>query len=319
MRFPVGMKFNPTEEELLSHYLKNKIMGHPLSDCESQFLIDINMYGEKATPWELFCSNSDQFIPWLQSVDISNKDKHSEEILYVSTKLKSVGKTNKSENKQKCRVAGCGTWHANNTKQPITVIDDNNGESILIGYRRNFTFRSPTQETIGQWNMTEYSINPIAFGLRKFNCEDYVLCKIKRDHTKSSFDGKLVSKKRKFFDTATNSRKKVMKSSPSSSSSQISSYSEDEKQSMNNNNLLQVNSSNGFLPDSSTTYDQEALQETISGIEDSETVVENNSINQEDFSNSDLWFDFDELLQPGNQDMDSLLKTLDNWPAAAAC
>ncbi|CAI9115281.1 OLC1v1016138C1 [Oldenlandia corymbosa var. corymbosa] len=311
MGFPVGVRFNPTEEELLSYYLKNKIMGHPLSDFETQFLIDINMYGKKATPWELFCSGSDQFIPWLQSVDISNKDKHSEEILYVSTKLKSVGKTDKSENKHKCRVAGCGTWHANNTKQPITGIDDN-GESTLIGYKRNFTFRSATEETVGQWNMTEYSLNPKAFGLTKFNCDDYVLCKIKRDDSKSSFGGKLVSRKRKIFETATNSRKKVIKSSPSSSSSKISSYSEDEKQSMNYNNL-QGNSSNGFLLDSSTSYDQEALQETIPGLEDSETELENYSIYQE----QEDWLELEELLKQGNQDMDSLLNTLDNWPAAA--
>ncbi|CAI9115249.1 OLC1v1016102C1 [Oldenlandia corymbosa var. corymbosa] len=217
MGFPVGVRFNPKEEELVCHYLKNKILGHPLSNFESQFLIDINIYGANATPWELFGSDSDQFIPWLPTVDTSNKVKHSEENLYVLTKLSSVGKTDRSENKQKSRVAGCGTWHANNTKEPINVIGKN-GESILIGYRRNFTFRSPTHETVGQWNMTEYNINPKAFGLAKFNCDDYVLCKIKRDDTKSSFGGKLVTKKRK----SRNSPKKIVVVEPSSSPSSSS-------------------------------------------------------------------------------------------------
>ncbi|CAI9115246.1 OLC1v1016099C1 [Oldenlandia corymbosa var. corymbosa] len=297
-------RFNPTEEELVSHYLKNKILGIPLTDSDSQFLIDMDMYGKDATPWELFCSDQKNrfIIPWLPSFDPSGNVKVSEAVLYVLTKLSNVGKTEKSEKKQKNRVAGCGTWHGNRTKEPVTEADENGEYSRVIGFRRSFTFRSSTHETVGQWNMMEYNINPVAHNINpaQFDWEDIVLCKIKRDDSKSSLGGRLVSRKRKFSgsDTDTKSRKMVIMSSPStysySSSSQISSYSEDERQSMNNNSL-QGNCSNGSLLDSSANYDPEALQETIPGLEDSETVVENYSINEEDLSNSDLWFELDEF------------------------
>ncbi|CAI9115279.1 OLC1v1016136C1 [Oldenlandia corymbosa var. corymbosa] len=174
----------------------------------------MDMYGKDATPWDLFSSDQKNrfIIPWLPSFDPSGNVKVSEAVLYVLTKLSNVGKTEKSEKKQKNRVAGCGTWHGNTTKEPVTEADENGEYSRVIGFRRSFTFRSSTHETVGQWNMMEYNINPVAHNINpaQFNCEDIVLCKIKRDDSKSSLGGRLVSRKRKLCDdNATESRKKL--------------------------------------------------------------------------------------------------------------
>ncbi|CAK9319249.1 unnamed protein product [Citrullus colocynthis] len=46
--WPIGFRFRPTEEELITHYLKNKILGH---ESLVQYIREIDLY--KYEPWEL--------------------------------------------------------------------------------------------------------------------------------------------------------------------------------------------------------------------------------------------------------------------------
>lgn len=51
---PPGFKFHPSDEELIVHYLRNKVISHPLP---AQLITEIDLY--KYNPWELpsqFCS-----------------------------------------------------------------------------------------------------------------------------------------------------------------------------------------------------------------------------------------------------------------------
>ncbi|CAI9115286.1 OLC1v1016145C1 [Oldenlandia corymbosa var. corymbosa] len=142
------------------------------------------MYGNEATPWELFNHEVDEnnqlVLPWVTNVDPLGKIEADVRVLYVFTKLSNVGKTEKSSDKMENRVAGCGTWHGNKTKEAVC-----GSEGTVIGYKRSFTFRSArNQTTVGQWNMVEYNME---------GAEDFVLCKIKRNDSNASIGGRIVS------------------------------------------------------------------------------------------------------------------------------
>ncbi|CAI9111958.1 OLC1v1012312C1 [Oldenlandia corymbosa var. corymbosa] len=187
----VGCRFQPTDEELVSHYLKKMILGLPFTEEEKTFFTAKHLYGDNATPWELLTED----LPWHKVLN-SNRDIESQKVIYVFTFLTNVAQKNSKNRKNKNRVAGCGTWNVNSSAKPVR---DNCGFGRKIGECKNFTFES-AEQTVGQWTMTEYSIDAAANGIPEvegINCSDYVLCKIKRDDSKSSKGGRIVSRKRK--------------------------------------------------------------------------------------------------------------------------
>jgi len=46
--FPPGFRFHPSDEELIVHYLENKVSSRPLPAC---IIAEIDLY--KYNPWEL--------------------------------------------------------------------------------------------------------------------------------------------------------------------------------------------------------------------------------------------------------------------------
>ncbi|CAI9111999.1 OLC1v1012356C1 [Oldenlandia corymbosa var. corymbosa] len=185
----VGCRFLPTEEELVSYYLKKMILGQQFMKEEEELFVVKDLYGDEATPWKLLSDD----LPWQKVVNSWNKVVVSQEILYVFSVLSNAGKKTGKNCKKKIRKAGCGTWCSNSTK-PIM---DSSGRKI--GESRQFTFESPEQ-TVGHWIMTEYSIDAAAFGLPEvgeINYSDYVLCRIKRDDSISSKGGIIDKWKRR--------------------------------------------------------------------------------------------------------------------------
>lgn len=57
-QWPVGFRFHPTDEELINHYLKNKIVGQ---ESLVQFIPQVDIC--KYEPWEL----PGMFLPLFQS------------------------------------------------------------------------------------------------------------------------------------------------------------------------------------------------------------------------------------------------------------
>ncbi|KAL3507473.1 hypothetical protein ACH5RR_032855 [Cinchona calisaya] len=148
---------------------------------------DIYSESQSAMPWILY-RDDPQWKTTL--VDPLGKILVNQEAFYVFTRLSNVGKTG---DKIKNRRMGCGQWRGNSSEQPIKK---NRGVGELIGYKKMFTFRSE-EETLGQWTMQEYEL--AGASLVGLNCSDYqnnnfVLCRIKRDDSKSSKGGRLVPK-----------------------------------------------------------------------------------------------------------------------------
>lgn len=83
---PVGCQFEPSEEELLAHYLYNKVNCLPLS---SNAMIECDRYGEEEIWRKLF-------------------DETGETSLYFFTELKK--KTGKGSRIERMSSGGCVTW-----------------------------------------------------------------------------------------------------------------------------------------------------------------------------------------------------------------
>jgi hypothetical protein len=120
---PLGFRFMPTDEELISHYLVKKVKGEELS---WDGIPDYDLYGEKP-PWEI-CGDQEK--------------------VYFFTTLKKLSKN------RVARTAGCGVWHENCTVK----IYDNRGD--IIGARKLFNFNVKEGSTTknSNWIMHEFSL-----------------------------------------------------------------------------------------------------------------------------------------------------------------
>ncbi|KAK1358729.1 hypothetical protein POM88_043203 [Heracleum sosnowskyi] len=121
---PPGFRFKPSDDELISFYLKPKITMQHLS---YNIMDEVYLYVSDSTPWLLF--------------DIENPDFWDDEnSLYVFTCLSQVSsdpnfvatKSRFNTNKK----AGCGTWVQKTSRVPIKDCVGN-----VIGGRRMLVFQ----------------------------------------------------------------------------------------------------------------------------------------------------------------------------------
>ncbi|XP_022860409.1 NAC domain-containing protein 104-like [Olea europaea var. sylvestris] len=160
---PPGFRFKPTEQELITLFLKRKAMGFPLT-CNR--IIDRNLYGKNGTPWDVFSNNDPWEIVGDSEVDVLKKE------IYVFTKLEKITR------KHIVRVAGCGTWDGKSTPKDIW-----NCEGKIIGVKKWFTFKvngNLTQDELnkkhGRWTMHEYTLKGSSF--EGVDNTDYAVCRI---------------------------------------------------------------------------------------------------------------------------------------------
>ncbi|KAL3820051.1 hypothetical protein ACJIZ3_005956 [Penstemon smallii] len=149
---PIGVRFNPTDEELIMCYLMKKVTGVPLP-CDR--IVERQVYGEKGTPWEIFPEGDESW---------NNSEGAEKNVVFVLIS----------------RTAGCGTWEGKSLTQ-----DETNRIGTIIGQKRVFTFK-PTKEfksetkDKGRWIMHELSL-PEEIN-KAVNSNHYVICRITRDH-----------------------------------------------------------------------------------------------------------------------------------------
>ncbi|KAK1370348.1 hypothetical protein POM88_036441 [Heracleum sosnowskyi] len=177
VKIPSGYHFAPFEQELISLYLKPKVLGQKLP-CN---IVEVRqIYGPNADPWQLFDPESH---PWILSQVTPGK---FDKITYVFVNLTKKGtaegkKYGKRENYIK--KAGCGTWDGQ-TKR--TEIRDWNGD--LIGERRMLAFEinevsDQDLSKLGHWRMHEYHLCGVNKDIS--NPSNTVLCKIILDSSKN--------------------------------------------------------------------------------------------------------------------------------------
>ncbi|XP_031265997.1 NAC transcription factor 56-like [Pistacia vera] len=148
MEIPLCYRFDPTDEEIILHYLYNKTHGFPLSS--SSAMIDCDLYDE-TDAWKNFFKAT------------------RETTLYFFTKLRK-----KSEKGSRVeRATGSGTWRTQGDEHLY-----NGGDRRQhIGYKRSLTFIPKKTEEKGKWVMKEYRLHDSLLRNKK---SDLVVCRIKK-------------------------------------------------------------------------------------------------------------------------------------------
>ncbi|KAM5555837.1 NAC domain-containing protein 96-like [Rosa sericea] len=150
---PVGYRFHPTEEELVSYFLKKKIQGHEFDDVIPE--IDICNY----EPWDL--------------PEISPVRSDDEEWFYFSRPEYKSGKKGGRAN----RTTRRGFWKIT-AKQPEIKARES---KAVIGKKRIMTFYTGKvrNEQKTSWGIHEYYI-PETLLPNAARQRDFVLCRLKK-------------------------------------------------------------------------------------------------------------------------------------------
>ncbi|CAA3030318.1 NAC domain-containing 83-like [Olea europaea subsp. europaea] len=163
---PPSFVFKPTDQKLITLYLKPKAMGFPLPYNR---ILERNLYGKNGTPWIVFSDNDPWEIVGESEVGVLKKE------IYVFTKLEKIGR------RHIVRVAGCGTWGGKSVPKDIK-----NCKGEVIGVKKSFTFKlngdlkqEETNMKKGRWIMHEYTL--AGSSLEGVNNTDYAICRISWD------------------------------------------------------------------------------------------------------------------------------------------
>ncbi|KAK7324952.1 hypothetical protein VNO77_28929 [Canavalia gladiata] len=153
--FPPGFRFHPSDEELIVHYLQNKISSRPLP---ASIIAEIDLY--KYNPWEL-----------------PNKSLFGEEEWYFFSPRDRKYPNGLRPN----RAAASGYWKATGTDKPIL----SSSGSKRIGVKKALVFYSgrPPKGAKTDWIMNEYRLvdTPTKSSKLKgsMRLDDWVLCRVR--------------------------------------------------------------------------------------------------------------------------------------------
>ncbi|KAL5982026.1 hypothetical protein ACLOJK_016094 [Asimina triloba] len=154
--FPPGFRFNPHDDELIIHYLRNKVLNQPLPYNN---IVDVNIYKY----------NPDQLIE-------KYKDYGEKDWYFFTPRDRKYRKGSRPN-----RSAGDGYWKATGADKPIKSNDQIIGcRKALVFYRGKPTKMSSIKTN---WIMHEYRIqeNPDRLLPRSdgsMRLDDWVLCRI---------------------------------------------------------------------------------------------------------------------------------------------
>ncbi|KAL1345424.1 hypothetical protein HN51_019172 [Arachis hypogaea] len=153
--FPPGFRFHPSDEELIVHYLQNRISSRPLP---ASIIAEIDLY--KYNPW-----------------DLPKKALFGEEEWYFFSPRDRKYPNGLRPN----RAAGSGYWKATGTDKPILT----SYGSKRIGVKKALVFYlgRPPKGTKTDWIMNEYRlVDTITSPSRlkgSMRLDDWVLCRVR--------------------------------------------------------------------------------------------------------------------------------------------
>ncbi|XP_057854267.2 NAC transcription factor 32 [Cryptomeria japonica] len=156
-QLPPGFRFHPTDEELVTHYLRKKISSSPLP---VSIITDVDLY---------------KFDPW----DLPGLAKFGDKEWYFFSPRERKYPNGARPN----RTAGCGYWKATGIDKSVFL----SGSSLQVGVKKALVFYEgkPPRGIKTKWIMHEYrltdSIRPGSAPPRRKRSkllDDWVLCRI---------------------------------------------------------------------------------------------------------------------------------------------
>ncbi|KAK1577942.1 hypothetical protein Q3G72_026172 [Acer saccharum] len=151
----IGYRFNPTDQELIVHFLYNKVHANLLLSPNP--VIEYDVYGGSC-PWKRLFEECE------------------ENALYFFTRLKNK---NDEKGKRINRATNSGMWRAQREKKIFSYYDY---QRVFIRFMRSFSFmpKTGTQESCGKWVMHEYRLDGCSLVDQSNGgaMKDYVLCRI---------------------------------------------------------------------------------------------------------------------------------------------
>ncbi|KAL4341452.1 hypothetical protein GQ457_08G001640 [Hibiscus cannabinus] len=156
LHFPPGFRFHPSDEELIIHYLQNKVTSRPLP---ASVIAEIDLY--KYNPWELPMRALFGEDEWFFFSPRDRKYPNGE---------------------RPNRAAASGYWKATGTDRPILT----SSESRNIGVKKALVFYTgrPPKGVKTEWTMNEYRLlDSVVKAPRlkgSMRLDDWVLCRVRR-------------------------------------------------------------------------------------------------------------------------------------------
>ncbi|KAL3752948.1 hypothetical protein ACJRO7_000359 [Eucalyptus globulus] len=162
---PPGFRFHATDEELLIHYLKPKILGRP-GERYDDMIPEIDI-----------C----EFEPWQLPAMFCHRFNSKELFFFCRVKRKY------SNSKRSDRTTEAGYWKV--TGKERTIMSEDTDEPI--GIKKTLVFytgRVPKGQRTN-WVSHEYQLNPKCLGHNEYDMLPYVACRIKNKKEKKLMMG----------------------------------------------------------------------------------------------------------------------------------
>ncbi|TXG62810.1 hypothetical protein EZV62_009804 [Acer yangbiense] len=158
-RIPMGYRFQPTDEELVTYFLFNKIFAEtddPFNDIEKFSVREGDLYGSQdpCDMWKLYGG------------DYLEDGKP----LYLFTRLKKVS----SNGSRISRRVGLGTWAGEDSGDTIT------SQNYVVGVKKRFRYENKKSPDNGAWIMHEFAVDPTLLRQHQ-KPDDIVLCRMKKN------------------------------------------------------------------------------------------------------------------------------------------
>ncbi|KAK0581685.1 hypothetical protein LWI29_016820 [Acer saccharum] len=174
-RIPMGYRFEPTDEELVTYFLFNKIFAEtddPFTDIEKFSVREGDLYGSQdpCDIWNLYGGdNLEDGKP-----------------LYLFTRLKKVS----SNGSRISRRVGSGTWAGEDSGDTIT------SQNYVVGVKKRFRYENKKSPDNGAWIMHEFAVDPTLLRQHQ-KPDDIVLCRMKKNPVAEKKKNPVAEKKKK--------------------------------------------------------------------------------------------------------------------------
>ncbi|CAL9136292.1 unnamed protein product [Musa textilis] len=176
---PPGIRFDPTGNELVQHFLRHKVLGLPFNE-EAITEMDIYQFHPDHLPSKASTPSSLLLETVLESRPLSIF-LESPDGRYAHFFMRRAS----TEPTWRWRFTPGGYWNEVGVEEAVR----DESSSVIVGFKRKFVFFEGTNET--RWEMDEYRINQQIAWMRNtidLRRNNYVICKVYMESLQSSGD-----------------------------------------------------------------------------------------------------------------------------------